>query len=99
MDKLMIPTSPLPGDANATSFDSNSDSESIVPLNELHLTEFQVNRAPLRAQRVASSVFHSFAARKTSTAANPLDGAALSKAARAAARAREVLVGVGTGGD
>ena len=28
-----------------------------APLNELHLTELQVNRAPLRAQRVASSVF------------------------------------------
>ena len=42
--------SPLTGDAadgNATSFDSNSDSESIVPLNELHLAELQVNRAPL----------------------------------------------------
>ena len=36
---------------------------------------------------------------KTSAAANLLEGSALSKAARAVARLRAMLTGVGTGGD
>ncbi len=42
---------------------------------------------------------YSLAARKTSAAANLLEGSALSKAARAVARLRAMLTGVGTGGD